>query len=1142
MQGLTKGREFVRVASVRVGAALILAGATTLSLASGVAITSSGTPTYSAALSVPPGIGGMTPSLTLNYTGGGPNGPLGYGWSLGGASLITRCPGSVFSSGRALPVAFTVQDRLCLDGQRLIESNSSGAPIAASPAANALLQDAAGHPEDGTSYTEYRTEKDSFARIRAYGMANGAVANGPRYFKVWTKSGQVMEFGKGPSSDANSNALVTAYGQNVAVVWAVSRISDTVGNYIDFKYNIRNVAWGSGTTAGTPTTGTEWNLVEIQYTGNSITNQVPSNKIVFDYADRPDTPGLAQDRSEGYHQGSKTVSVQLLKAIRTYINWPGPALGVTASPGGARITPAPAGAVLVKATKLTYTAGANTGRSSAVSIQECVGSAETTCMPATSFTYDPGTSTVFAPSAAFAANMGTTPLTSTDGSRGVLIGDFNGDGRSDILVWAKDPTQNKLYTSNGDGNFTLSTTFNLTGTNNQLFTTDGCYYAMVADFNGDGLPDILRYASATGSSNVPCTNPGTSVLYLNNGNGSFTTAPIVGVTLQRLISSPPNNYCGAPNTPCTTSWQAGMNFYLLDVDGDGKLDIVTSMLRQGQAPFVPNTGNGIGSPISYGTACPNSICTHVYKGDGTGHFTDITPASMQAQMIFVNPSATIGEPAHVADVNGDGLPDLVAMQNGPSTLSATTWLSNGDGSFTPMAAAALCNYPIDFNGDGHADCLTAGGSAATNTLTVASGSSTMPLVANFNLTATGQELNNVVPVDVDGDGRTDLIRWKDDYTQNVVYLSNGDGTFRTSTSFNLNTADYALQKGDGTKQFVTGDFTGHGNVEILRMVASPVSGATATTNQLFLKAAMTPPETLTQVTTGSGIAHKLTWVSIANSASGQIGPRFTQAPLPAYPLQNMTMPMWVVATVQSGTGVGGSTVNTEYAYNGLRVGLDGRGMLGFMKMIEQHVAPNNSVTRLETTYLQDRGYVGSAGVVQSYDQGIGSGGHLLSETTSAYCDTTSSAALPAITTFGTAPTPCPSTALIERPYLYQTVAEGWDIDSQRTALPVTTTTNTFDAEGNPAVIVSTTTGTVAGASQTSTKTVNNNYSGEDIAGDHWVLNHLVGATVNNVVANALPNVTTSSGTGAHAADRSGPIAGPNIPALMTIITNLLLSD
>jgi len=1126
--------------------------------ASGIEVSSGGTAGYSTVIAVPPGIAGMVPSLALSYNGSTSNGPVGVGWALQGLSLITRCGASPETDGKGGGVLFAPGDRLCLDGQRLIETNASGTPVAASPAANGALQDAAGRAEDG-SYTEYRTQKDTFARIRAYGMANGAVANGPRYFKVWTKSGQVLEFGAGPSADSNSNALVSASGQNVAVVWALARASDTMGNYIDYKYNQRDIAWGSGKVAGTPTTGREWNLVEIQYTGTP--SQAPTNKVVFEYADRPDTPGAAQDRSEAYHHGSKTLSIQLLKAIRTYINWPGPALGVTASPGGVPIAQ-PSTAVKVKATKITYGKGPNTGRSRTGAIQECVGAAETTCLRPTSFGYNPGTSLSYTPSANFTAALGTTPLMTADGKMGVLTGDFNGDGRTDILRWSDNPAQNVIYMAGSQGAFTMTPT-NVTAVGDNLNKSDGCYYAIAQDFDGDGKTDILRVMRAT--SPVTSASCGTVVnmLYLSQGNGQFTkvvvpstidlleatstltttthcTAPMlrtVSPTVLRAPGAMPQGSCSNGYIPWYSYTRtAGKTFVIIDVNGDGRPDIITTRI-------AAYTNDDMLENADFGC----STCTHVYLGGANGAFNEYTSTNVAQHSLYGAPyghtAGTLGSRPYVTDVNGDGLSDL--------QVDGGTWQSNGDGNFTRIADdPASCATPIDFNGDGRMDCLYPNATASAASLYVADGSSTPSRVANFNLVSAGQELAGatlgVATFDLDNDGRTDLIRWSDDPTKNVVYLSNGDGTFRVASSFNLNTTAYPLKKSNGTVDFVLGDFTGDGNVEILRLVSGPTSGSTTTMNQLFVKTSISQPEQLASVTTPSGLVHSLTWVTLPDSSSGAIGPRYASGASlgsPAvYPLVDLTPPMWVVATVESQTGVGSATVKTEYSYAGLRAGLDGRGLLGFMKMTEQHVAPDGGATRLETSFFQDRGFVGTAAVVRSYDAGIGAGGHLLSQTTSAYCDTTSTTTPPPIVTSGVAPAPCQSTALIQRPYLYQTLAEGWDIDAARTALPAVTTTNVYDAEGNPTSIVATTTGLVAGVQQTSTKSVTNSYGNEDITGDHWVLARLQSASVRNVVSNGLPQVTTSAGTSPHAADRQGPTPGPNIPAIMAVINSLLLSD
>lgn len=69
---------------------LTLAATAPLPARANIAVGSSGQAAYSMPIGVPPGIAGMAPNLSLSYTDGGINGPLGVGWSLQGISTITR--------------------------------------------------------------------------------------------------------------------------------------------------------------------------------------------------------------------------------------------------------------------------------------------------------------------------------------------------------------------------------------------------------------------------------------------------------------------------------------------------------------------------------------------------------------------------------------------------------------------------------------------------------------------------------------------------------------------------------------------------------------------------------------------------------------------------------------------------------------------------------------------------------------------------------------------------------------------------------------------------------------------------------------------------------------------------------------------
>jgi hypothetical protein len=127
-----------------------------------VGVSAGGVPGYSMGIKVPPGVAGMSPNLGLSFSGGGINGPVGLGWSVQGISVITRCGGITPSDGKPIAVTYTASDKLCLDGQRLIRADATGAPVAANAAANGALSDAQGQTDPG--YIEYRTEKDSYAR------------------------------------------------------------------------------------------------------------------------------------------------------------------------------------------------------------------------------------------------------------------------------------------------------------------------------------------------------------------------------------------------------------------------------------------------------------------------------------------------------------------------------------------------------------------------------------------------------------------------------------------------------------------------------------------------------------------------------------------------------------------------------------------------------------------------------------------------------------------------------------------------------------------------------------------------------------------------------------------------------------------
>ena len=150
---------------------------------------------------------------------------------------------------------------------------------------------------------------------------------------------------------------------------------------------------------------------------------------------------------------------------------------------------------------------------------------------------------------------------------------------------------------NGDGSFQAAVNYHTAG-----------YFGMalaVADVNGDGKPDPpVTIQRGT----IPCSSDSMVGVLLGNGNGTFQTA----VTY-------------------SSGGYAAESIAVHDVNGDGKPDLLVS-----------------NQCASYGN-CTNGGGVGVLHGNGNGTFQTAVSYS----------STGIADSVAVADVNGDGKPDLL---------------------------------------------------------------------------------------------------------------------------------------------------------------------------------------------------------------------------------------------------------------------------------------------------------------------------------------------------------------------------------------------------------------------------------------------------------------------------------------------------
>lgn len=1118
--GKRNAEELMRLT---IGAALVALVSCANALAQ-VSVGGSGLPNYSVPITVPPGIAGMTPQLSFLFAGAGVNGPEGFGWSVQGTSVITRCPSTLDIDGASTSVTYAPADRLCLDGQRLVRTDAAGVPKSTTDDANGI---------SGTEVREFRTEKDSFVRVRAYGHWGNLPEYGPKWFRVWTKAGQIFDYGSAPSNPSGAIVVekpgVTDPDDRPVMTWAIARQSDTLGNYIDFSYTRRAVNWGSGAVANTPTAGAEWYVQEIRYTGFSGSPiRLPNNKIVFDYEDRPQTyTDRPYDPAEAYQAGYKNVSLARLKRIRSFI--------------GTNL----AEPVLVRTLIPTYASSPVTGRSRITQIKECFGEGTTAgepgskCTQPTKFSYaDSGDSDITMNDA---FNLKNAALSSSDSTYGILTADFNGDGRTDILKWHDDPDLNRLYHSDGDGSFTQNTSLNLP---HQLMRSDGCYYSSVIDMNADGLPDILRFAGKTKlTDGGACPVTPVSHVFINDGAGNFSpraiqvkplSGSVINAELKRQTSKDQSEqYCNPPpfapgSVPtgstaaqfdpqaCRTGhgWTYGATFYFLDVNLDGRPDLVTTEL-----PAHPPQDPGVDGENF--PSCPFGVtCTRVYVDDGTGLLVE-RASNINGKSLYSNPGVADDYQyvKHLGNVDGDALVDLVSVGKKDS---AGHWRSDGTGNFSLASGASNCERPIDFNGDGRTDCLYASKTGASGNLLYVSTGAQTSIVADFNLKSAGFELEppDTLPIDqryghfvidLNGDDRADILRWHDDANLNKVLLSNGGGTFRLDTPVGYTNTRF--MSSNGMYATIQADFLGKGTLQLLRLaVAAPDGGDNRSmTNNLYVRANPMLPDRLLSVTSPTGLVSDITYATVANAPSGRYTSDRGTSFDAAYPTMDVAFPMPIVTTVETDTGVGATRVKTEYAYLGLKADAQGDGLLGFRETRVQSRAPDGSAMTTATRYNLRRPYAGVARRTESRLATLAGfdAADTVSRTINIYCDKTSATA-PADATEAA---PCATEAKVTRPYLYKSTETGFDIDAARTALPTVITTNTFDNQGNVTEVTVQTKASFDGTMRTHTKVTNNVYTW-DTSLDRWILGRLKSATVQSTVPNL--DLTPSVGTAPYA--------------------------
>ncbi|HWF88606.1 MAG TPA: VCBS repeat-containing protein [Pyrinomonadaceae bacterium] len=344
------------------------------------------------------------------------------------------------------------------------------------------------------------------------------------------------------------------------------------------------------------------------------------------------------------------------------------------------------------------------------------------------------------------ANAPGSPVSVHGGPGNVLIGDINNDRKLDLVVASAQARSITVIEGKGNGQFgaVLSNTT----------VADAPGEMAIGDLNGDGKLDVAL--ASHDSYGV--------MLLIGDGKGGLAQSPASPIVMK--LGRHPHTH----------------GLAVADINRDNKLDLLT----------CNNADNDISLAL----------------GDGRGNF------SRAPQTFPVGPSPY---PFAVGDVNNDGWPDIVATASatGPSrreqlplSRALTLLLSDGKGGLTPHQLPLRTGESwfaaiADVNGDGKPDIVAT--HHELNAITVLLGDGHGGFTeANGSPFDFGVSLFNLIITDVNRDGRMDIVATSGNSLR--VLLGDGRGAFKPEAP---------IPVGPGAWRVAAADLNGDGAIDVV---------------------------------------------------------------------------------------------------------------------------------------------------------------------------------------------------------------------------------------------------------------------------------------------------------------------------------------
>ncbi|MGA7402848.1 MAG: FG-GAP-like repeat-containing protein [Candidatus Sulfotelmatobacter sp.] len=371
---------------------------------------------------------------------------------------------------------------------------------------------------------------------------------------------------------------------------------------------------------------------------------------------------------------------------------------------------------------------------------------------------------------------------------GIAVGDFNGDGYSDIAVTNSGSNTVSIFLNKGDGSGTfLAKIDTATGKQPQGVA--------VGDFNGDGNLDLA----------VTNATDGTVGVLLGKGNGTFSA--------QVAYTTGFNPWSIAVG--CVHAKIAGCTVMDLVVANKNNNDVISVLLGNGDGTFKSQLQSTTGS-------IPVSVALADFNGDG---YLDVAVADQGGNAVSVllgigtgsfpthveYPTAAFPTAVAVGDFNHDGNQDLAVSAGNGNTVSVL-W-GQGNGTFAGQVNAGTGDIPYSVvaanfanHNDGTTDLVAANSGGNSVSVILSNGNETFQTRTDFNAGTTPRA---VATGDFNSDGISDLVVTNSNCANFPscgpstisILLGNGDGSFQGPTGYSTGTDTYPYY-------VVVGDFNG----------------------------------------------------------------------------------------------------------------------------------------------------------------------------------------------------------------------------------------------------------------------------------------------------------------------------------------------